>query len=67
MISYKEDERIVTLKHLSKLTTLKHSENIAIDTGCYERKIIRQLLSNLETKKRKCYLFIPPENVEKYT
>lgn len=48
MVSDKEHERIIPLKHLSKIATLKHPRNIAINIRPYEKKHNQ---ANLETKK----------------
>ena len=38
MVSDKEHERIIPLRHLSKIATLKHPRNIAINIHRYEKK-----------------------------
>lgn len=38
MVSDKEHERIIPLKHLSKIATLEHPRNIAINMHRYEKK-----------------------------
>ena len=61
-----------------RLTTLKHSKNIAIDIGYYEKNIVTEIdyykkknnqttLIKSETKKRKLSLYITPENFKKCT